>query len=85
MFFDYYNNELEKAKEYTLKGYDLNSDQYYAVMKACKETLSWDDKGRLARGILYTLKKNGWRQLKYIRDRNTADEEYYANQGYSLY
>ena len=85
MSYDFYGNELAAAKEAALRGYDLSSNQYYTVMKFCRETSSWDEKGRIARGILYMLKRNGWRQLRYISNRNTNDEEYYAGQGYSLY
>ncbi len=85
MNYNYYTNELEKAQEYALRGYDFTKDMYYAVMKTCKETSSWDERGKYARSILYTLRRNGWSQLKYISYRNKTDEEYYANQGYSLY
>ena len=85
MSYDYYDEMLKKAKEYALHGYDFNYDMYNAVIKTCRETSAWDDKGKLARGILYHLKRENWRQLKYASYRNTGDEEYYASQGYSLY
>ena len=85
MSYDFYSSELSKAKDSALHGYDLSSDQYYTVLKTCRETSAWDEKGKLARGILYHLKRNGWRQLRYVSNRNTSDEEYYANQGYTLY
>ena len=84
MGYDFYSNELASAKEAAIRGYDFSSNQYYAVMKICRETSSWDERGKIARGILYTLKQNGWRQLRYISGRNTSDEEYYASQGYRI-
>ena len=85
MSYDFYGTELSKAKEAALHGWDLSRDQYYTVMKICKETNSWDERGKTARGILYTLRRNNWKQLRYISNRNTSEEEYYANQGYTLY
>lgn len=85
MSYDYYSNELSSAKEAALRGYDISSNQYYTIMKICRETSAWDERGKLARGILYTLKQNGWRQLRYVSGRNISDEEYYAGQGYRLY
>lgn len=84
----YYNsNALYEAKDYTLRGYDLTNDQYEAIMECCKYCSSWDDNGKLARDILYTLRDNGWRQLRYVTPyyRKTNDEEYYASQGYRIY
>ena len=85
MYSDYYSSELSKAKDYAIHGYDISTNQYYAIMKVCKETSQYDELGKLARGILYTLKRNGWRQLRYVSSRNHTDEEHYASQGYSLY
>ena len=83
--FDYYGNELAKAKDYAIHGYDFNSDLYYVVMKTCSETSSWSQDGKLARDILYMLKNKGWKQLAYVRNRNYKDEEYYAGQGSYIY
>ena len=85
MGYDYFGAELAKAKEYALRGWDFNKDQYYVVMKTCNDYGTASEQGMLARNILYTLKQNDWRSLQYVSDRNRNDEEYYAKQGYRLY
>ena len=81
----YMRSELLKAKDYALSGYDIGNDMYYYILRACRETSDYDELGVIARGILYTLKKNDWRQLRYVSCRSYDDEEYYASKGYYLF
>ena len=73
--------QLETLKSLAVNGKDLSFDQYHAILTTCRETAAWDETGKLARVILYILSRNGWKQLKYVSNRNYIDEEYYADQG----
>ena len=85
-----YIKDMKKLAEHMMKD-DDRSYEYQHMVKSVRVIANMKpedlntEKGKLARGILYHLKRNGWRQLRYVSNRNTNDEEYYANQGYTLY